>query len=219
MANEQNDSRLFNSIHKLSKLMGKTPKVLEPILPVKEIQCAEDIVNAMTEVEIALHGVTDSKIIGEKVMKTICDFYQAQYVGIMELDIDMDAWFPGWCIDATGNSVDYLLTQSDYVLRVPTWYEAYRSNNVIVLENIPASRAPMMLVVNLADADQESRVLDITRKYSRFYKVRSRNLTGGGMDMIVEVKVKDESAFVKEVCALDTVQSASLIAHDGEVTF
>ena len=90
---------------------------------------------------------------------------------------------------------------------------------VLVLENIPASRAPMMLVVNLADADQESRVLDITRKYSRFYKVRSRNLTGGGMDMIVEVKVKDESAFVKEVCALDTVQSASLIAHDGEVTF
>ena len=74
-------------------------------------------------------------------------------------------------------------------------------------------------MVNLADADQESRVLDITRKYSRFYKVRSRNLTGGGMDMIVEVKVKDESAFVKEVCALDTVQSASLIAHDGEVTF
>ena len=45
------------------------------------------------------------------------------------------------------------------------------------------------------------------------------DLTGGGMDMIVEVKVKDESAFVKEVCALDTVQSASLIAHDGEVTF
>lgn len=137
MANEQNDSRLFNTIHKLSKLMGKTPKVLEPILPVKEIQCAEDIVNAMTEVEIALHGVTDSKVIGEKVMKTICDFYQAQYVGIMELDIDMDAWFPGWCIDATGNSVDYLLTQSDYVLRIPTWYEAYRNNDVIVLENIP----------------------------------------------------------------------------------
>lgn len=137
MANEQNDSRLFNTIHKLSKLMGKTPKVLEPILPVKEIQCAEDIVNAMTEVEIALHGVTDSKVIGEKVMKTICDFYQAQYVGIMELDIDMDAWFPGWCIDAAGNSVDYLLTQSDYVLRVPTWYEAYRNNDVIVLEKIP----------------------------------------------------------------------------------
>lgn len=90
---------------------------------------------------------------------------------------------------------------------------------VLVLENIPASRAPMMLVVNLSDADQESRVLDIAKKYSRFYKVRSRNISGESMDMIVEVRVKEESALIKEVCALPVVQSASLIAHDGEVTF
>ena len=90
---------------------------------------------------------------------------------------------------------------------------------VLVLENIPASRAPMMLVANLSDAEAESRVLDVVKKYSRFYKVRSRNISGGRMDMIVEVRVKEESAFMKAVCALDTVQSASLIAHDGEVTF
>ena len=90
---------------------------------------------------------------------------------------------------------------------------------VLVLENIPASRAPMMLVVNLSDADRESQILDTVKKYSRYYKVRSRNVSGGSMDMIVEVRVKEESAFVKEICALDFVQSASLIAHDGEVTF
>ena len=90
---------------------------------------------------------------------------------------------------------------------------------VLVLENLPASRAPMMLVVNLSDAGQESQVLDVTKKFSRFYKVRSRNVSGGSMDMIVEVRVKEESAFVKEVSALDGVQSASLISHDGEVTF
>ncbi len=90
---------------------------------------------------------------------------------------------------------------------------------ILVLENVPASRAPMMLVVNLSDADKEADVLDVAKKYSRFYKVRSRNISGGSMDMIVEVRVKEESAFVKEVCALDSVQSASLIAHDGEVTF
>ena len=90
---------------------------------------------------------------------------------------------------------------------------------ILVLENVPASRAPMMLVVNLSDADKEADVLDVAKKYSRFYKVRSRNISGGSMDMIVEVRVKEESAFFKEVCALDSVQSASLIAHDGEVTF
>ena len=89
---------------------------------------------------------------------------------------------------------------------------------ILVLENIPASRAPMMLVVSLSDSDKEAQILDIV-KYSRFFKVKSRNLMGNGMDMVVEVKVKEESAFVKEVSAVEQVQSASLIAHDGEVTF
>lgn len=90
---------------------------------------------------------------------------------------------------------------------------------ILVLENIPASRAPMMLVVNLSDAEKESQVLELAGKYSRFYKVKSRNITARGMDMIVEVRVKEEAAFVKEVSALEAVETASLIAHDGEVTF
>ena len=90
---------------------------------------------------------------------------------------------------------------------------------ILVLENLPASRAPMMLVVNVTDVDKEDAVLDIVKKYSNYYKVKSRNLTAGTLDMVVEVRVKEESAFVKEVSAVDTVLSASLIAHDGEVTF
>ena len=77
----------------------------------------------------------------------------------------------------------------------------------------------MMLVVNLADAQGEDSVLDVVEKYSRFHKVKSRNITGAGMDMVVEVRVKAESAFVKEVSGLSEVQAVSLIAHDGEVTF
>ena len=77
----------------------------------------------------------------------------------------------------------------------------------------------MMLVVNVSDVDKEDAVLDIVKKYSKYYKVKSRNLTAGALDMVVEVRVKEESAFVKEVSAVDTVLSASLIAHDGEVTF
>ena len=90
---------------------------------------------------------------------------------------------------------------------------------ILLLENLPASRAPMMLVVNLEDAQGEDSVLDVVEKYSRFHKVKSRNITGSGMDMVVEVRVKAESAFVKEVSGLSGVQSVSLIAHDGEVTF
>ena len=90
---------------------------------------------------------------------------------------------------------------------------------ILVLENLPASRAPMMLVVNVTDADKEDAILDIVKKYSRFYKVKSRNLSKGRLDMVVELRVKDESGLVSEVAALDGMIGASLIAHDGEVTF
>lgn len=90
---------------------------------------------------------------------------------------------------------------------------------VLVLENIPASRAPMMLVANLSGLDAETQVLAIAKKYSRFYKVKSRNIMGNNLDMVVEVRVKKESDFVKEVAALEAVKAVSLLSHDGEVTF
>lgn len=90
---------------------------------------------------------------------------------------------------------------------------------ILVLENLPVSRAPMMLVVNLSDVDAEEKVLGIVKEFSRFHKVKSRNITSTSMDMVVEVRVKEEGAFVKKVSKLDEVQSVSLISHDGEVTF
>lgn len=90
---------------------------------------------------------------------------------------------------------------------------------ILVLENLPVSRAPMMLVVNLSDPDAEEEVLKIVKNFSRYYKVKSRNITAGSLDMVVEVRVKEEGAFVKQVSALSAAQAVSLISHDGEVTF
>ncbi len=90
---------------------------------------------------------------------------------------------------------------------------------ILVLDMIPVSRAPMMLVVNSSKMDDEQTVLDVVGKYTKSYKVKSRNLSKGRLDMVVELRVKDESGLVSEVAALDGMIGASLIAHDGEVTF
>ena len=90
---------------------------------------------------------------------------------------------------------------------------------ILVLDMIPVSRAPMMLVVNSSKMDDEQTVLDVVGKYAKSFKVKSRNLSKGRLDMVVELRVKDESGLVSEVAALDGMIGASLIAHDGEVTF
>ena len=89
---------------------------------------------------------------------------------------------------------------------------------ILVLDMIPVSKAPMMLVINSSQMDGEQQILDIVGKYSKSYKVKSRNLSKGRLDMVVELRVKDESALVSEVAALEGMIGASLIAHDGEVT-
>ena len=90
---------------------------------------------------------------------------------------------------------------------------------ILVLDMLPVGKAPMMLVVNSSEMNGEKAVLDVVGKYARYYKVKSRNLSKGRLDLVIELKVKEESALVSEVAPLDGMLSPSIIAHDGEVTF
>ena len=90
---------------------------------------------------------------------------------------------------------------------------------ILVMDMLPVGKAPMMLVVNSSEMNGEKAVLDVVGKYARYYKVKSRNLSKGRLDLVIELKVKEESALVSEVAALDGMLSASMISHDGEVTF
>ena len=90
---------------------------------------------------------------------------------------------------------------------------------ILVLDLLPVAKAPVMLVVNSSRMDGEGAVLEVVGKYAKSCKVKSRNLSKGRLDMVVELRVKDESGLVKETAELEGMISASLIAHDGEVTF
>ena len=65
----------------------------------------------------------------------------------------------------------------------------------------------------------ETDILDTVNRYAKHYKVKSRNLSKGHLDLVIELRVKDESALVADVASMEDIISASLIAHDGEVTF
>jgi len=90
---------------------------------------------------------------------------------------------------------------------------------IFVLDLIPVTKAPMLLIVNTSDLDGEDALLEVVKKYSRFFRVKSRIMTAGQLDMVIEVRVKEESALVKEVNALKGMDSVSLLSHDGETTY
>lgn len=91
---------------------------------------------------------------------------------------------------------------------------------VFVLDRLPMAKAAMILVVNAqAGKEQTDAIMELVKKYSKYHKVKSRNITGERLDMVLELWVAQEEELVEQLSALPKVSSVSLMSHDGEVTF
>lgn len=90
---------------------------------------------------------------------------------------------------------------------------------IVLLDKFPVAKAPMMLVINATNIDAETKIMNNVKKYSKYSKVKSRNMTKDSLDMIIELRPGSESDLLKDVLGVDGVMSASLLSHDGEVTF
>ena len=90
---------------------------------------------------------------------------------------------------------------------------------VIILDRVPIGRAPMILILNLKDSQKEPEIINIVKKYSKYYKIKSRNVGFEKCNLIVEVRVKEEYEMVQEISGLEGIINVSLVSHDGEVTF
>lgn len=90
---------------------------------------------------------------------------------------------------------------------------------VVVLDRLPVGRAPMILVANLAESHKEPAFMQKVGEYCRYYKVKSRNIASGRLNLVVEVRALKEYEMMQSLEALEGVDSVSLVSHDGEVTF
>ena len=90
---------------------------------------------------------------------------------------------------------------------------------IFVLNGLPVAKAPWILVINASNLHSESEIMDIVRAYVKHPAVKSRNTTKNSLDLIIELRTDAGSELVCKLMELDFVESASLMAHDGEVTF
>ena len=77
----------------------------------------------------------------------------------------------------------------------------------------------MLLIINAEDCENEEIIMDILKGHTKYYKVKSRNISSLGMDMIIELTVEDGASLIKEIGHVSQVRKASLLTHDGEVTY
>ena len=91
---------------------------------------------------------------------------------------------------------------------------------IFLLDRIPVAKAANILVVNAAgEAALMNEINNIVKANSKYFKVKSRNLSDSALDVVIELWGSDDEELISNLKAIDKVHSVSIMAHDGEVTF
>ncbi len=90
---------------------------------------------------------------------------------------------------------------------------------VLLFERMSVGRPAVILLVNCSDYKAEKQIMEIVQTNCNMSKVKARNLTKSKLDMAIEVKTDKEAQLLESLMNMEQVTSASLVDHDGEVTF
>lgn len=86
-------------------------------------------------------------------------------------------------------------------------------------ELLPAAKASTILVLHTKESIIENQVIQIVKKHTKKYQVKSRNITNNELNLIIEINTKEEMKILEEIRSLKNNLSVSILAHDGEVNF
>ncbi|MDD5016775.1 MAG: hypothetical protein PHO15_01585 [Eubacteriales bacterium] len=87
---------------------------------------------------------------------------------------------------------------------------------VLVLDLMPLKKASYLLIVNASGITTEADIISIIKKYCRYHRIKSRNLSRDGLDMIVELRSQRGAQLMEAVLKVPGVTNVSLVAHDSE---
>ena len=90
---------------------------------------------------------------------------------------------------------------------------------ILLCDRMPVGRAAVILLVNSSDYRTEPQIMEIVEKRCENSRVKARKLTKDRLNMAIEVRTQEGGKLVEQLMELDSVISASLMDHDGEVTF
>jgi len=87
---------------------------------------------------------------------------------------------------------------------------------MMVFYQVPELRKSMILAINIGEYEKVAEVLEIVKKYDAHYSEKSRNISKGRVDMLLEIRLKDYEPLLLELNEVESMQSVSLIAHRGD---
>lgn len=89
---------------------------------------------------------------------------------------------------------------------------------ICLLDQIPMIQTPKILVIQASAKDVEDDIIKSIAQDTKYYKIKSKNISQEGLNMIVEVKAKEDSLLLQSISDMEKVEYVSLLDYDGEAT-
>lgn len=105
------------------------------------IQYCKDLERTLRVLEAHLHESDDPVEIAHNTMKTACEFYGADWCGILEVDLDLGIWTPSmWYNPAVNDKTMELLAEFEAAEPMQSWIRVMQENGSVVIPDIEAVR-------------------------------------------------------------------------------
>lgn len=98
---------------------------------------AKHVEKTLCNLEANLHNSDDPEEIASFTLKTACDFYQGDWAGILEIDMELNIWTPYWWYNINSDDkTKYLINEFEFSEFLVRWIDAMKKNYAIIIPSI-----------------------------------------------------------------------------------
>ena len=88
---------------------------------------------------------------------------------------------------------------------------------LFILNKFSVKTASVLLIINSSNIDIEENVLMTIKKFTKYHKIKSRNLTAESIDMTIEIRTSQEKELIRDIVKIDKTINCSIISYDNYI--
>lgn len=88
---------------------------------------------------------------------------------------------------------------------------------ILILDMFPVRVNTCLLIINAEGRENEDAIEAAVKEISGAYRLKSKNITADGMDLILEVREKKEKELTDRLSSVEGIRAVSVLVHDGDV--
>lgn len=88
---------------------------------------------------------------------------------------------------------------------------------LLILDMFPVRVNTCLLIVNAKTSKIEEAIEAVVKELAGAYRLKSKNITADGMDLILEIRNRNEKELVDKLSGMEEIEAVSILAHEGEV--